>query len=182
MGNSREHVERRAIFKQNYDKMVAHNKKYDAGEETWFMRINEDADLTTEEWMEKRLSSFPAHNATKMVDVKDPRIEARLEEIKKQEPRDYFNWVDYGYVSSVKNQAGCGSCAAFSTMGAIESCSAIYGGGLANDLSEQHILDCAYNHQYNDGSPRLELTCRRNLPTPTLQEVPIRSQPATRIP
>merc|ERR1712127_339811 len=33
-----------------------------------------------------------------------------------------------------------------------ESCTAISLGKLANDLSEQHILDCAYNHVVNDNS------------------------------
>merc|ERR1712168_1716383 len=69
----------------------------------------------------------------------------------KKTPRE-FNWVDQGGVSSVKNQAQCGSCAAFAAVGAIESCTKITVGNMADDLSEQHLLDCAYNHVFTDGS------------------------------
>merc|ERR1712058_214819 len=54
-----------------------------------------------------------------------------------------------GKVSSVKDQGQCGSCAAFAAMGAIEACSAI-NSVMADDLSEQHILDCAYGHEFID--------------------------------
>merc|ERR1711973_580755 len=60
-------------------------------------------------------------------------------------PRN-FDWISQGKVSSVKNQAQCGSCAAFSVIGAVESCFNIQNGDAVDDLSEQHILDCAYNH------------------------------------
>ena len=47
-------------------------------------------------------------------------------------------------------QAQCGSCAAFSVIGAVESCFNIQRGKVVDDLSEQHILDCAYNYQVSD--------------------------------
>jgi len=145
-----EHAHRRAAFINNYETMIEHNKKYDAGEVTWFMKINDDSDLTPEEWREKRLSTIPVYNTSsiKVEEMQNPHIKAKLEEIKQQEPRTNFNWVDYGYVSSVKNQGGCGSCAAFATMGAVESCGAIKTYQLDDDLSEQYILDCAYGHWY----------------------------------
>ena len=43
-------------------------------------------------------------------------------------------------------QAQCGSCAAFAAMATIESCFMINNNDMAEDLSEQHILDCAYGH------------------------------------
>jgi len=139
---------RRSIFEKNLAKMVEHNKKYEAGEVTWWMKMNEDMDLTSEEFMAKRTGGIPKYdNTTVFENTLDERIIAKMNKMAPT-PRD-FNWVNQGMVSSVKNQAQCGSCAAFSAMGAIESCYRIKG-DMTDDLSEQHILDCAYNYVVND--------------------------------
>lgn len=52
-----------------------------------------------------------------------------------------FNWCDYGGCTPVKNQGGCGSCWAFSTVGALESSIRIRD-GVTRDLSEQYLLSC----------------------------------------
>merc|ERR1719402_1914549 len=49
-----------------------------------------------------------------------------------------------GRVSPAKQQAQCGSCAAFAAVTTMESCMHKATGVLPTDLSEQHILDCAY--------------------------------------
>jgi len=140
---------RRGIFMQNYLKMVEHNKKYDAGEVSWWMKVHDDMDLTPEEWSAKRIGGLPkVDNTTQFTDTLDERILAKLNKMGPA-PKD-FNWVNQGGVSSVKNQGQCGSCAAFAAMGAIESCYFIQTGVMDDDLSEQHILDCAYNHMVND--------------------------------
>jgi len=144
-----EYEMRREVFMNNYQKMLDHNKKYDAGEVSWWMKVHEDMDLTSEEWRAKRTGGLPiVTNATQFTDTLDERIIAKMKEMG-HAPRD-FNWVDRGAVSSVKNQGQCGSCAAFAAMGAIESCYFIQSGTMDDDLSEQHILDCAYNHVVND--------------------------------
>lgn len=135
---------------ENYEKMVEHNKRYALGEITWWQKVHEDMDLTTQEWMDKRTGGLPQYdNTTKFTDTLDERIVAKLKAMGPA-PKD-VNWVTQGKVSSVKDQGQCGSCAAFSAIGAIESCYMIKG-DMANDLSEQHILDCAYNHYVNDES------------------------------
>ncbi|HUS71228.1 MAG TPA: C1 family peptidase [Anaerolineae bacterium] len=52
-----------------------------------------------------------------------------------------FNWCDQGACTPVRNQGGCGSCWAFSTVGPLESNMLIHG-SLEKDLSEQYLLSC----------------------------------------
>merc|ERR550519_1306993 len=65
---------------------------------------------------------------------------------------DSVDLVKEGRVSEPKHQdydadgrrIGCGSCAVFAAVSAIESCMHKVTGVLPTDLSEQHMLDCAY--------------------------------------
>merc|ERR1711981_330813 len=49
-----------------------------------------------------------------------------------------------GRVSPAKNQGNCGSCSIFASVSTIESCFHKATGVLPTDLSEQHLMDCAY--------------------------------------
>jgi len=134
---------RSQIFEENMKKIVEHNKRYSAGEVTWWMKVYEDMDLTTEEFLHKR-TGLPSVGADfKPVNQISPVIQEKL--ANQPPPPREWNWVTQGKVSSVKNQAQCGSCAAFAALATIESCFMI-NNDMANDLSEQHLLDCAYGH------------------------------------
>ena len=52
-----------------------------------------------------------------------------------------FNWCDLGACTPVRNQGGCGSCWAFSTVGILESNMLIHD-SLEKNLSEQYLLSC----------------------------------------
>ena len=59
-----------------------------------------------------------------------------------------FDWRDYqgfNWMTSVKNQLSCGSCAAFASVGSLEAAVKIAEGkpGWDIDLSEQHLFSCA---------------------------------------
>ena len=52
----------------------------------------------------------------------------------------YFDWRDEGMVTPVRSQGSCGSCWAFSAIGAVESAVLIFSGKIDVDLSEQHLI------------------------------------------
>jgi cathepsin L len=53
------------------------------------------------------------------------------------------DWSAKGKVQKVKNQGQCGSCWAFSAIGALESADAIKNNKDPQDLAEQQLVDCA---------------------------------------
>ena len=79
-----------------------------------------------------------------------------------------WDWRNVGgtnYVTSIRNQGGCGSCVAFGTLGAFESVIKVRGGP-TTDLSEAHLFFCgvgtcahgwytsaALNYLKNSGTP-----------------------------
>merc|ERR1712121_102416 len=65
---------------------------------------------------------------------------------RRQELPDSVDLRELGRVSPVKNQQGCGSCVCFSAVTTIESCMARETGVLPTDLSEQHLMDCAFGY------------------------------------
>ena len=65
-----------------------------------------------------------------------------------------YDIIFLGYVTPVKSQGSCGSCAAFATVGAIEVCLKKAGSIVPLtdlDSSEQQLVDCAYGFQGANG-------------------------------
>ncbi len=59
----------------------------------------------------------------------------------KANPPESWDWRARGGVTAIRDQGGCGSCWAFSTLGVVESAIKIRD-GVEVDLSEQHLLSC----------------------------------------
>jgi len=137
---------RRRIFMANYETLLEHNARYEAGEVSWWQKVNADTDLTPEEFMQKRTSRFQDIPMSNQV---NEYIVDKLNKIDDSNVPEEFDWVSQGKVTPVRDQAQCGSCAAFAAVAAMESCMMI--NDLENDnidLSEQHVLDCAYKYKY----------------------------------
>jgi len=135
---------RRDIFLDNFRQMEEHNELFKKGLVSWDRKVHPYMDFTEEEFVKARMG-LPPINKTSFTQ-REPLPDLHHD----NNAPAYFSWVDQGGVTSIKNQGQCGSCAAFSTMATLETCFWQMTGVLYDDLSEQHILDCAYGHNYID--------------------------------
>lgn len=110
------------------------------------MAVNEFADMTLEEFSAKYLG--------KLGDEPKSKCEQAGEELVNLAGDDrQVDWVAAGKVQAVKNQRQCGSCWAFSAVGALESAYAIFKNEDVPSLSEQELVDCSkpYGNQGCNG-------------------------------
>lgn len=120
------------IFKENFDHINRHNERYERGEVSWKMSMNEFTDIQWYEFKEKYiglLSKKNTHTPSK------PEYDSSV-------LPDTFDWTIKGVVTPVKNQQQCGSCWAFSVTGSTEGAWFLKTGKLVS-LSEQQLVDCS---------------------------------------
>ncbi|KAL1532132.1 zingipain-2-like [Salvia divinorum] len=129
------------IFKDNMHHIERHNHE---GNRTYKLGINKFADLTNEEFLAKYArSSMPS--------FKVPLWNESSYEYKDMKDIPFsLDWRDHNAVTAIQNQRRCGCCWAFAAVAAIEGIVAIRSGKLTQ-LSEQHILDCNYEHEDCNG-------------------------------
>lgn len=127
--SSEEESLRYQIYKNNVNKIADHNKRANNGEFSFVLGINEFADLSQ--------SEFKALYLGTSVDKKQTNIKT----LSTTAPTS-VDWRTKSAVSEVKNQGSCGSCWAFSTVGALEGVHAIKTGSLV-EFSEQQLVDCS---------------------------------------
>ena len=126
------------IFRYNLKMIEEHNAKG----ESYTMGINQFGDLTYEEFADKYLSTMkddPESKCDKMSNDDYTNVQ----------DADNVDWVALGKVQDVKNQEQCGSCWAFSAVGALESAYAIYKNVELPNLSEQELVDCSLTYGNN---------------------------------
>jgi len=147
--------ERSAALKEHEVMIQKENDDFASGRKTWWDKLNSFADLPDDE-LEKVKTGLKVksgrrhkrrrygrglipHNKT------DDRSEKYFDTFRfgrGSTPRSY-SAVDEGIVSPIKDQACCGACGAFATMGVIETCFKKIT-GVFGDYSEQELIDCAY--------------------------------------
>jgi len=126
---SNEFFNRYNIFKSNVDYIRSENQKNHSYE----LGMNQFGDLTQNEFKTQIVGGCFV-GASAAVETAAP--------VNIRDPKD-VDWAAQGKVQNVKNQGQCGSCWAFSAIGALESAWAIKQGGNVPDQSEQQLVDCA---------------------------------------
>lgn len=99
---------------------------------TYELGLNQFSDLSEEEFVAKYTGLQGVDTAADFV----------VPHVNKGVRNDGVDWRDQGAVNDVKNQGSCGSCWAFSAIGAIESAWKIAGNVLTS-FSEQQLVDCS---------------------------------------
>merc|ERR1719193_110120 len=135
------------------------NQEYEAGEVSWFDGVNEFADLPDDEFLSQKTGAvMPEEEFGRGLlepsadQVEDERSERYFEAVRMDRaavPASYSS-LSKGWVSPVKNQQQCGSCVAFSSMAAIETCFK-KATGVFGDYSEQQLVDCGYQKEGANG-------------------------------
>merc|ERR1719317_244481 len=130
-----------AAFKNKYEK---HNAEHKAGKHSYWLGVNQFADLTNDEFVDLH-TGFRAVEGMETADLSNVKAPLTMD------------WRTQGAVTPVKNQGQCGSCWAFSTIGTVEGAHAIATGSLVS-LSEQNLMDCdSNNNACNGGNPYVAL-------------------------
>ncbi|XP_053350967.1 cathepsin K-like [Clarias gariepinus] len=132
---------RRDIWEKNMRLIESHNQEYELGLHTYELGMNHLGDMTSEEVAQKLLGlQVPVDNDPMNTFSPDPLN-------KLPNSIDYRN---FGYVTPVRNQGSCGSCWAFSSVGALEGQLKKTTGKLVN-LSPQNLVDCVIENYGCDG-------------------------------
>jgi C1A family cysteine protease len=136
IGTKEEYAMRFQIFSQNYHKIMHHNMMQ-AETKGYTMAMNKFGAMTDAEY--KRMLGFKGASRTgKAANLSTASLPASVD------------WRGKA-VSGVKNQGQCGSCWAFSTVGAMEGAYALKHGKIQT-FSEQQLVDCSkQNNGCNGG-------------------------------
>lgn len=131
--DSNEDQIRQKVFGENVAFIRRQNRRYHAGELSYTSGINQFADLTHEEFVNRNLHCFRNVSGTKA---------SYYQPLTEVVPPDNIDWREKGLVTEVKDQGWCGSCWAFSATGSLEGQHARKTGDLVS-LSEQQLVDCS---------------------------------------
>jgi C1A family cysteine protease len=121
---------RLTVFNTNYDII---KKFYEGPKQTYTLDFTQFMDITNEEFVETYLRTIvPEQRTGAVFESSEPAANS-------------VDWRSQGALNEVRNQGGCGSCWAFSAVGAIESAHFVQGKGLPA-VSEQELVDCSRSY------------------------------------
>jgi cathepsin L len=129
------------------------NELFKEGKESFFEKLNPDSDIPKDVFEKEKEGYIDATAKGRGYLQPDesewythPELEKLYQTIDRQSVPDSYDSTSKGLVTSVKDQMSCGSCAAFATTAAHETCMLKAGARFNGlDLSEQYLIDCGYN-------------------------------------
>ena len=132
---TQENTYRLQVFYQNLKQIQAVNQ----AQKDYTLAINKFSDLTQEEFLAKftgNVQSLAGFTATKHKPLQPVNLPEEVD------------WRTKGVLTAVKNQAHCGSCWSFSSIGSVEALNGI-NGGKVTQFSEQQLIDCSHSFGNN---------------------------------
>jgi cathepsin L len=136
-----EESQRMNIWMASKASVERHNKLYELGKVSYSQAVNQFSDMTAAE--KKRYTGLEMEKPTG--DYQEQITINVFGDVPKS-----VDWRKQGAVTPVKNQGQCGSCYAFSVIGALESQHFLKTKKLVT-LSEQQLVDCSKQKGCNGG-------------------------------
>ncbi|TKR60070.1 hypothetical protein L596_029656 [Steinernema carpocapsae] len=151
---------RKTRFLKNREFVKNHNEKFQNGETTFQVELNQFSDLSDKE--HDRMNGFRASKGTSLLGALRVSNETLFRAPLNSKIPESIDWREHGYVTPVKYQGHCGSCWAFSATGALEGQHKRATGKLVS-LSEQNLVDCVPSWLAKQSVP-LDVGCKGSFP------------------
>lgn len=142
MEYNKKYTELEDLQQDNKRTLEAHNKRGEAGEESFERGINQFTDISKDqldELMESDILEMRQEEEQRSIDEINERDEDEGEEDFKAD--EAVDWRKLGAVTPVQSQGNLPTSWAFAVAGAVESSKFLTTGKLA-ELSEQNLIDC----------------------------------------